>query len=272
MSWPAFGRGVRLAFFIRVPLLTLLLLAAFGPVSQLTGASSLLGNLFDLRNDAGAVWSGVFAASFAAFLLAFTAISALNLALHYGSLRFSDNVAAPRLSPHFDVAQKRPGLTFTLGLLAACVLIATVLIRTGLPALPKTGSAAITAFLAACAITLLAKMVQLVMTDPEITPYPPPLLVFPIYRLPWVERWLTSTLLLARRKIALRASESVPAHESRARPRQSNSVSPFSSGEPRLLDRRPNGPRHAPETALGSRLCAHASNSRARDLHHRRLQ
>ncbi|HEX4166808.1 MAG TPA: patatin-like phospholipase family protein, partial [Bryobacteraceae bacterium] len=189
MSWLLIGRGVRLAFFVRVPLLTLLLLAAFGPVSQFTSASALLGNLFDQRNDLGAVWADVFAVAFAAFLLAFTAISTLNLTLHYGTLRFSDNVEAPHFSHHFEVQQKRPGLTFALGLLSACSLVITVLIRTGASERMWGASAAVVALLAASGLTLLAKIAQLALTDPAVTPYPPPLLVFPVNHVPWMDRW-----------------------------------------------------------------------------------
>lgn len=75
MNWSLVGRSFRLGFFLRVPLLTLLVLAAFGPVSQLTSANPLLSNLFDGQNDAGVVGYNVLAISFAAFLLAFTAIT-----------------------------------------------------------------------------------------------------------------------------------------------------------------------------------------------------
>ena len=193
MTWLLVGRCLRLGFFLRVPLLTLLLLAALGPISQFTSASSLLANLFDQQNDAGAIWGGVFAVSFAAFLLAFTAVTAINLTLHYGSLRFSDSPdAAPaggRFSKHFFVEQKRPGLTFSLGTLAACVLITTVVGCTGLDHFWTSVSAGIAAFALAIGLTLLAKIVQLAMTDPNVTEHPPPLLVFPAYRLRWLEAW-----------------------------------------------------------------------------------
>jgi Patatin-like phospholipase len=188
MNWSLVGRGLRLVFFLRVPLFTLFLLAALGPVSQLTPASSLLGNLFDQQNDTGAIWYNVFSVSFAAFLLAFTAITTLNLTLHYGALRFGDGTAVA--SGRVEFAQKRPGLTFILGTLAACVLIGTVIIRTGWQYIGLSASAALTAFASAVAMALLAKFVQLLLTDARVTPHPPPFLVFPAYRLPWLEKKL----------------------------------------------------------------------------------
>src|SRR5579883_479843 len=185
MNWFLIGRALRLGFLLRVPLLTLVLLAGLGPVSEWTGARSLLGNLFNQQNDAGAVWFDTFAVSFAAFLLAFTAVTAINLVLHYGALRFSDD---PGTSPRFHIAQKRPGLTFTVGTLAAVVLVATVIWQTGRDQLTATLGAALTAFLAACLMTLAAKIVQLALTDASVTPHPPPFLVFPVYRIRFLEK------------------------------------------------------------------------------------
>ena len=84
MNWFLIGKAIRLGFLLRVPALTLLLLAAIGPIAQMTSARSLLGNLFDQRNDAGAVWLNTFLVAFAAFLLAFAAITAINLVMYYG--------------------------------------------------------------------------------------------------------------------------------------------------------------------------------------------
>jgi hypothetical protein len=187
MNWFLVGRALRLGFFLRVPLLTLLLLAAIGPVSQFTAAKSLFGNLFDQQNDAGAIWYNAFVVSFSAFLLAFTAITAINLVLHYGALRFSDDPDSPQC---FDVSQKRPGLTFMLGTLPAVVLVATVIARTGLEHWRLTLSAAVLAFLSALAMALLAKIVQLALTNADVTPHPPPFLIFPVYRLPFLEKRL----------------------------------------------------------------------------------
>ncbi len=191
MNWSLVGRSFRLCFLLRVPLLTLLVLAALGPVSQLTSASALLGNLFDAQNDSGAVWYNVFALSFAAFLLAFTAITTLNLTLHYGTLRFSDEPVAADgadATPRFEMAQRRPGLTFIIGTLAGCILVATVIARTGVDKVWLSTSAALLAFSAALLMALLAKIVQLALTDSSVTSHPPPFLVFPAYRWAWLEK------------------------------------------------------------------------------------
>ena len=191
MSWSLLGRSIRLGFFLRVPLLTLLLLAALGPISQLTSASALLGNLFDGQNDAGAVWYNVFVISFAAFLLAFTAITTLNLTLYYGTLRFSDervSADGSPATPRFEMAPTRSGLTFLLGTMAAGVLVLTVVVRTGVDKVWLSLSAALAAFVAALLLTLLAKIVQLALTDSNVTSHPPPFLVFPAYRWPWLEK------------------------------------------------------------------------------------
>ena len=116
MTWRLIGRTLRLAFFLRVPLFTLALLAVLGPVSL---TNSLLGNLLDqgMRE-----WY-LFTVSFSAFLLAFTAITTINLTLYYGDDRF-DDCSQLNLSP------KRPLLTFFLGCLAAAVLDVCVYLRT----------------------------------------------------------------------------------------------------------------------------------------------
>jgi hypothetical protein len=101
MNWGLIGRGLRLTYVLRVPLLTLLLLAAFGPISL---ASNLLGNLLDQAGDG----LYLFAVSFAAFLLAFTAVTTLNLILHYGKLRFESKFAQ-------GLGQKHPLLVFFSG-------------------------------------------------------------------------------------------------------------------------------------------------------------
>ncbi len=191
MNWSLLGRALRLGFFLRIPLLTLVILAALGPVSQFSSAKSLLGNLFDQTNDAGATWWNIFAVSFSAFLLAFTAVTAINLVLHYGNDRFNDGSDRPandeEPAKRFEISQKRPGLTFTLGTLAACVLVGTAIARTEGGNTWLSLSAALLAFICAMAITFAAKIVQLVFSDPQITPHPPPFLVFPVYRWGWLE-------------------------------------------------------------------------------------
>ena len=83
MRWPLIGRMLRIAYLLRVPVFTLMLLEALG-----TGAlfSSLLSNLLDQGNSSGGLrdWY-LFTVSFSAFLLAFTAVTNLNIVLHCGT-------------------------------------------------------------------------------------------------------------------------------------------------------------------------------------------
>jgi hypothetical protein len=104
-------------FLLRVPLITLFLLVGLGPFA-LAPAEKLLGNLFDLRVadpthlDASGTptialtWTAwyLFSVAFTAFMLAWTAVSVINLVLHYGRDRFDD--------PALDLDQKRPVPTF----------------------------------------------------------------------------------------------------------------------------------------------------------------
>jgi len=104
MNWKLIWRGMRVVFLLRVPLATLLLLTALGPIAL---RSSLLGNLLD-QSESGLAWFpgwGTFLISVGAFLLAYAAVTALNLILHYGIDRFPDNHV-------FRLAQKRPMLVF----------------------------------------------------------------------------------------------------------------------------------------------------------------
>jgi len=175
MNWGAIGKGLRLAYLLRVPLFFLLLLAAFGPFSLW---SNLLANLLDQAGDG---WY-LFLVSFTAFLLAFTAVTTLNLILYYGNLRFEGKLA-------LELSQKRPLLTFLSGCVAAAVLDTCVYLRS----IPESGwnsvplaLGAITAFVCVFA----AKVVQLALTDPKSTPHPPPFLVFPAYLIRPLERLL----------------------------------------------------------------------------------
>ena len=174
MTWRLIGRTLRLAFLLRVPLFTLALLAAIGPVSL---KSNLLGNLLDQGTRE---WY-LFTVSFSAFLLAFTAITTLNLTLYYGDDRF-DDCAPLNLSP------KRPLLTFFLGCLAAAILDVCVYFRT----IPRSGANIwylLAGLVAAFALVVVSKIVQLALTDPRSTGHPPPFLIFPVYLLPPVERF-----------------------------------------------------------------------------------
>src|SRR6267154_1588268 len=107
MKWKLLGRALRIGFLLRIPLTTMALLAALGPIAA---NSSLLDNLLDL----GARPLDAFIVSFSAFLLAFTAISTVNLILYYGSDRL-DEYRTVQMCP------KHPLITFLAGTLAASV-------------------------------------------------------------------------------------------------------------------------------------------------------
>jgi hypothetical protein len=91
-------------------------LASLGPLSL---SSNLLGNLLD-QGTSG--WY-LFTISFAAFLLAFTAVTTPNLILHYGNRRFEGAFES-------ELGQSRPLLVFCSGLTAALILTACVYERT----------------------------------------------------------------------------------------------------------------------------------------------
>jgi hypothetical protein len=184
MTWRLIGRTLRLAFFLRVPLLTLALLAAIGPLAL---KSSMLGNLLDqsmMRGDrpdqATSAWY-LFTVSFSAFLLAFTAITTLNLTLHYGRERFDEGA-------QLGLSQKHPLLTFVLGCLPAVILDVCVYFRTVLPHLTNA-LYLLAGLVAASALVVISKIVQLALTDPRSTSHPPPFLIFPAYVFAPVKRF-----------------------------------------------------------------------------------
>ncbi len=132
MSWNQIGRLCRTAFLLRVPLITLLLLAGLGPLALYPG-EQMLGNLFDLRvahldpSHAPGVKAGwtawhLFTVAFTAFTLAWTAVAVINLVLHYGRDRFEDRA--------LDLDQKRPWLTFFFGLISGLVLVICAILQT----------------------------------------------------------------------------------------------------------------------------------------------
>ena len=178
MQWRLIGRALRLAFLLRVPLLTLSLLAVLGPVAM---QSSLLSNLFDQGNLNPVLryWY-LFLVSFAGFMLAFTAVTNINMTLHYGNDRFEDG-------PSLGLAQKRPLLTFLLGCVAAMSLLVCVYIATK-PVRAVNWIFLFLGFIAAFASVILAKVIQLALTDPKTTPHPPPFLVFPAYKIKIAEQ------------------------------------------------------------------------------------
>jgi hypothetical protein len=177
MNWSLVGRMLRLVFLLRVPLATLIILAAIGPAAL---NSSMIGNLLDqgASGQGTADWY-LFTVSFSAFLLAFTAITTINLVLIYGGSRFDEDAK-------LGLSQKRPLLTFICGSSAALSLVVCVYLRT-VPRNPANVWFLFLGFAAAFGLVLLAKAVQLALTDPHITRHPPPFLVFPAYLIPFVE-------------------------------------------------------------------------------------
>src|SRR5215469_910744 len=154
MSWKLFWRGLRTLYLLRVPLATLVLLAAVGPLARFSPLSSLLENLLDLSTSP---WD-VFQVSLGAFLLAYAAVTTLNLTLHYGNERFAD-------SGDFAFSQQRPMLTFVAGTASAAMLMIFVVLRTESPAWMNM-LLAVGGFAAALVLVFLAKVVQLALTDP----------------------------------------------------------------------------------------------------------
>ena len=199
MTWKQIGRMLRTVFLLRVPIFTLLFLAAF-PFVALFLAKSLLGNLFDERvfqvtssqelslRHGWTAWH-LFSISFTAFLTAFTAVTVINLILHYGRERFDDRA--------LDLDQKRPLITFFVGILAAIPMVATTSMfsrggqfqtETEGPTLVVLWLIPVLGFLCALILVLLAKIVQLLFTNPETTRHPPPYLIFPVYKIAPLER------------------------------------------------------------------------------------
>ena len=175
MSWQHFGRCLRIVFLLRVPLATLLLLGAFGPLA-LTVGEELFGNLLYQGRKP---WH-IALVSFASFLLTFTAIAVINLVFAYGEDRLEDK--------NVRLAQTRPVLTFVLGSLPAVVLLVCTGIRTyELRVLEKVGLFLV-GFLLAMGFVIVSKFIQLALTDPKTTPYPPPYLIFPAYIFPPLNR------------------------------------------------------------------------------------
>jgi predicted acylesterase/phospholipase RssA len=198
MNWIQIGRLLRTSFLLRVPLITLALLAAAGPFA-LTFGKSLLGNLFDVRvvqlsssgplrvEQGRSAWY-LFSVSLGAFLVALTAVTVINLVIHYGRDRFAD--------PALDLNQKRPLLTFLCGLTASLppVFCTAWHSRGGAGSNSQIDalylwSIPVLAFISALVLAFVAKVVQLLLTDPKTTPHPPPYLIFPIYLIPSFERF-----------------------------------------------------------------------------------
>ena len=150
--------------------------AIAGIIGPYARGSSLLENLLDLS---ASVWD-VFQVSLGAFLLAYAAISTLNLVLYYGDARFGD-------SGQFSLAQKHPVLVFSAGTLAAAIFVVFVLCRTEYRSFWVNALAAFAGLVLALVLVFLSKLVQVSLTDPGSTPHPPPFLVFPAFLTPRLE-------------------------------------------------------------------------------------
>jgi predicted acylesterase/phospholipase RssA len=197
VSWTQIGRLLRTSFLLRVPLMTLAILAAAGPFA-LIYSKSLLGNLFDVRairldlSGAPTVLGGrsawnLFIVSLAAFLTAIAAVTVINLVIHYGRDRFDD--------PALDLDQKRPLLTFCCGIASGLPLVFCAAWHSRGSHEPISQihgailwSMPVLGLTTALLLAFVAKVVQLVLTNPKTTPHPPPYLVFPVYLIPVFER------------------------------------------------------------------------------------
>jgi hypothetical protein len=151
-------------------------------------ANTLLGNFFDLRvfHEHLVLWQGrtswnLFVVSFSAFLASLTAVTVINLILHYGRDRYDE--------PALSLDQKRPLVTFFCGIAAVLPLVITAVLQTrgncpeSRPSGWTLGLMPVLGFLAALGLILLAKAVQLVFTNPQTTKHPPPYLIFPVYKI-----------------------------------------------------------------------------------------
>ena len=169
------GRAFRLGFLLRIPLAAMLLLASLGPFAS---SSTLLDNLLDL----GPHPVDALIVSFAAFLLAFTAIACVNLTLYYGSDRL-DECRTVEMCPRHQM------LTFTIGTLSASLFMFFVIRRSECD-WRITTLCAVAGAIGALLMVIVAKLAQLWLTDPKTTPHPPPYLVFPARRIPAVAELL----------------------------------------------------------------------------------
>lgn len=179
MNWRFLWQLLRLSYLLRVPLFTILLLGALGPLA-LGPAASLLRNLLDQSEYC----IGSFLVSLGAFLLAYAAVTAISLTLLYGRERFPDNA-------EFPLALTRQWVFFGLGTAAAAVLAGCVVARSGGPKVPFWPHilACILGWVAAMGLTLASKVLQMLFTDPDPRGGPPPYLVFPAHKLPMLGQW-----------------------------------------------------------------------------------
>ena len=84
MFWSCLGHLVRISYFIRFPLLTLVLLALFGFIAT-RWARTLLASLLDLDGK----WRGLALVTMTALLCAAAAVTSINVTARYGVQRFN---------------------------------------------------------------------------------------------------------------------------------------------------------------------------------------
>lgn len=173
----AAGRFIRILFLVRVAVITLILMPllgylAFGPLRP------YLAGVFNQEESC----LRLVAVSMAACLTAAAAVTTVNLTLWYGTERFE--------LPFATDPQRFPLLIFFAGLVSAAWLYVYVCLLTP-TSVVLCVAAGITGFLIAAALVFAAKFVQLALTDPVVTPHPPPYLVFPADRLPVLGNFLT---------------------------------------------------------------------------------
>jgi predicted acylesterase/phospholipase RssA len=176
MTWSDVGRAARVGYVLRFPLLTLLVLVAFGPVACLTSAAPMLGALFDLDGS----WLALLSVDFVAVLMAMAAVTAVNLVLWHGTERLGDPAIV--LHPH-----RRSRLILITGMACALAPMYFAGAHTMLGVSAAAGvllkvAAALAGYLASAALAFLAHYLQLLLTDPAVTTQQPPFLLFPAGR------------------------------------------------------------------------------------------
>ncbi|MGD1095220.1 MAG: patatin-like phospholipase family protein [Bryobacteraceae bacterium] len=179
---------LQIAYFVRVALITLIFLPLLGYLSN-GPLRPFLEGVFSQEDN----WWGMVMVAMVACLTAAAAVTTINLTLWYGGQRFD---LAFALDPH------RYALwIFFAGLASAAGVFVYVCLLTAMRATAEI-LAGLVGFLLSAALVFSAKFIQLVLTDPKVTPTPPPYLVFPADRLPLLGAWFNSIYLRPPRSAA----------------------------------------------------------------------
>jgi hypothetical protein len=165
---------------LRVPVLCLAALAAFGPVAS-SWARPLLGAMLDLSGDA----LGLFGVCLAAWLMAAAGLTTMSVIVLHARERMGD-ASLPAESKSFALSR------FLFGVAAVGSLMVCVWRSTPLPWTEKAAAMG-GGFALAAALTLLAIIAQLRLTNPR-PGEPTPFLVFPFQCFPGWEltEWIES--------------------------------------------------------------------------------